>query len=405
MNEAPQKNRLLPLAGLRVIDLGTFIAAPYAATILGEFGAEVIKIEKPNVGDPLRGFGTPSSGDVSFCWLSEARNKGSVTLDLSHEKGAELFRELVKTADVVCENFRTGTLEKWGIGFDRLIQENPNLIMLRITGFGQTGPLSDKPGFARIAHAFGGLAYLTGMPGEAPLTPGSTSLADYMSGLYGAIGILVALQARDKVGGQYIDLALYESVFRVLDDIAPTFAHNGTVRDRLGIGTINACPHGHFKCKDGQWIALACSSDKMFARFANMIGQPDLALSDRFATSQARLANAHATNNIVDQWLSGLTSAEAVAMCDKAGVPCSTIQSIADIFANAQFKARENLIECGADGEERCMLPNVIPKLSLTPGRVETVGPALGNMNRKVFEDILGLSDAQLKQFQGEGII
>lgn len=251
----------MPLSGLRIIDLGTFIAAPYAATILGEFGAEVIKIEKPVVGDPLRKFGTPSDGEDSLCWLSEARNKKSVTLDLSKEEGAKLLLELVKKADVVCENFRPATLEKWGIGFDQMIKQNPNIIMLKVSGYGQTGPLKDKPGFARIAHAFGGLAHLTGMPGDAPLTPGSTSLADYISGLYGAIGVLMALQARDKVGGQYIDLALYESIFRMLDDIAPSYAKTGVVRGRLGMGTSNACPHGHFKCGDDQWIALACSSD------------------------------------------------------------------------------------------------------------------------------------------------
>ncbi len=398
-------NSILPLSGIRVIDLGTFIAAPYSATVLGEFGAEVIKIEKPMEGDPLRAFGTPSDSGDSLCWLSEARNKRSVTLDLSTIKGANLLRGLVRKADIVCENFRPGTMEKWGLGFDQLIKDNPNLIMLRVSGFGQTGPLREKPGFARIAHAFGGLAHLTGMPGEAPLTPGSTSLADYISGLYGAIGILVALQARDKVGGQYIDLALYESIFRVLDDIAPSFAKSGIVRGRLGTGTSNACPHGHFKCGDGLWVALACSSDKIFARFVQLIGRPELAQDDHYAAAHQRLANMDYINHIVDEWLSGLTAEQAIKLCDKAGVPCAAIQSIADIFTNEQFIARENLKTLTRDNDEACVIPNVIPKLSKTPGRIEKLGPMLGDSNQLVFEEILGLSPSALKDLKDEGVI
>ncbi|MFC7049463.1 CaiB/BaiF CoA transferase family protein [Emcibacter nanhaiensis] len=398
-------NNPLPLSGIRIIDLGTFIAAPFAATILGEFGAEVIKVEKPGAGDPLRKFGTPSDSSDSLCWYSEARNKKSVTLDLSREKGAALFRKLVRRADVVCENFRPGTLEKWGLGFDRLVRENPELVMLRISGFGQTGPLRHKAGFARIAHAFGGLAHLTGLPGGAPLTPGSTSLADYISGLYGAVGILLALQARDKVGGQFIDLALYESIFRVLDDIAPSYAKSGIVRGRMGTGTSNASPHGHFKCSDGQWIALACSSDKIFQRFAEMVGKPELAGLDRFGSVRQRLASADHINNIVDEWLSGRTADEAVEACDRAGVPCAAIQTIADIFVNEQFEERENLRTVVTESNERCVMPNVIPRLSKTPGRIENPGPVLGGANEMVYGGLLGLSEKEMKVLEEEGVI
>ena len=233
----PQPSVEQPLSGIRILDLGTFIAAPFAATVLSEFGAEVIKVEQPGRGDPLRNFGTPSRGSDTLCWMSEARNKRSITLDLRQPQGAAILRELVRRCDVLCESFRPGTLEEWGLGFDALLRENPKLTMLRVSGFGQTGPLRDRPGFARIAHAFAGLAHLTGMPGEAPLTPGSTSLADYVSGLYGAIGILLALRVRDRVGGQCIDLALFESIFRILDDLAPAYGQNGTVRGRQGMGT------------------------------------------------------------------------------------------------------------------------------------------------------------------------
>ena len=232
----------LPLSGVRVLDVATFIAAPYCTAILGEFGAEVIKVEQPGSGDPFRRFGTPTGrADSTLAWLSEGRNKRSVTLNLRHREGADLFRRLVAKSDVVCENFRPGTLEKWGVGWETLSARNPGLIMLRISGYGQTGPYKDRPGFARIAHAVGGLSNLAGMPGETPVTPGSTSLADYMSGLYGAVGVLLALRHRDRTGrGQYIDIGLYEAVFRMLDEMAPVYGRTGKVRDREGAGTANA---------------------------------------------------------------------------------------------------------------------------------------------------------------------
>lgn len=392
------------LAGLRVLDLGTFIAAPYAATILSEFGAEVIKIEKPNAGDPLREFGTPTASGSSLCWKSEARNKKSVTLDLSDRRGAELLKSLVAESDIVCESFRPGTMERWGLGFSELSAVNPKLIMLRVSGFGQSGPLKSNPGFARIAHAFGGLAHQTGMPGEAPLTPGSTSLADYMTGLFGAIGILVALQARDTVGGQEIDLALYESVFRVLDDLAPTYAYNGEIRGRLGVGTSNACPHGHFQCADQQWLALACSSDKMFKRFAGLMQRPELADIHRLGTVKSRLENRVEVDRITAEWFASIGSEEALSRCAEAGVPCSAVQTIADIFEHEHVQARQNL-QTVQQGDDHYVLPNVVPKLSKTPGRIDSVGPDLGLDTERVLGDIAGLSAEQLSALRDANII
>ncbi len=395
-----------PLAGIRVLDLGTFIAAPYAATILSEFGADVIKIEKPGVGDPLRQFGEPASvGTDTLCWLSEARNKRSVTLDLRTGRGAEIFRRLVREADIVCESFRPGTLEEWGLGFDRLIQENPKLIMLRVSGYGQTGPLRGRAGFARIAHAFGGLTHLTGMPGGPPLTPGTTSLGDYVTGLYGAIGILVALHARDKVQGQYIDLALYEPVFRLLDDIALAYAERGIVRGRVGLGTGNACPHGQYQCGDGGWVALACSSDKIFSRLATLMGKPDLSAPDLFGRVGERLAHRETVEGIVGQWLEARTVEEVVAQCERAGVPCAPVQTIADIFASEQFAARDNLITVDDAEVGAKTVPNVVPRLSKTPGRVAHLGPRLGSSNREVLCDLLGLTAAELNELALAGVI
>lgn len=395
-----------PLAGIRVLDLGTFIAAPYAATILGEFGADVIKIERPGLGDPLRQFGepTPHSADT-LCWLSEARNKRSVTLDLRTAKGATLFRRLVRDADIVCESFRPGTLEEWGLGFDRLIQENPKLIMLRVSGYGQTGPLRNRAGFARIAHAFGGLTHLTGMPGGPPLTPGTTSLADYVTGLYGAIGILIALHAREKVQGQYIDLALYESVFRLLDDLAPAYAESGIVRGRMGLGTANACPHGQYQCGDGGWIALACSSDKIFARMATLIGKPEIASPELYGRVDRRLECRDAVEEMVRQWLGTRTVEEAVVQCELAGVPCAPVQTIADIFANEQFAARGNLLTIDDPTAGTQTVPNVVPRLSRTPGRVAHLGPRLGSSNHEVLGTLLGLSEAEMCELAREGVI
>ncbi|MBT6910380.1 MAG: CoA transferase, partial [Rhodospirillaceae bacterium] len=324
-----------PMAGVRVLDLATFIAAPFTATILGEFGAEVIKVEQPGSGDPMRKFGTATElPDSSLAWLSEARNKQSITLNLKAPQGVDLFKRLVAQTDVLCENFRPGTLEKWGLGYDVLRAINPKLVMLQVSGYGQDGPYRDRPGFARIAHAVGGLTYLAGMPGEAPVTPGSTSLADYISGLFGAIGVLMALRSVEQTGqGQTVDVALFESIFRVLDELAPVYAKHGTVREREGLGTRNVCPHGHFPTKDGEWVAVACTSDKIWDRMArNVLDRPDLA--DSHPTTADRVADRDLIDGAVRNFTLANPSAEVVAICAGGEVPCATINSIADIFAD-----------------------------------------------------------------------
>jgi len=249
-----------PLDGLRVIEVSTFIAGPFCSTQLAEFGAEVIKIELPGVGDPLRRFGTPTPCGDTLPWLSECRNKKSGTLDLRKPQGAELLRALVRKADVLVENFQPGTLEAWGLGWEVLNHENPALVMVRISGYGQTGPYRGRPGFGRIANAFGGLSFLAGYPDRPPVTPGSATIPDYLAGLYGAFGAMLALKAREATGrGQVIDIGLYEPVFRILDELAPAFHLNGTVRQRMGPGAVNAVPHSHYPTKDGRWIAIACT--------------------------------------------------------------------------------------------------------------------------------------------------
>jgi crotonobetainyl-CoA:carnitine CoA-transferase CaiB-like acyl-CoA transferase len=396
-----------PLDGVRVLDLATFVAAPFSATILGEFGAEVIKVEQPGGGDPLRGLGKPSGRDEdSYFWLSEARNKRSVTLDLRAPEGADLLKRLAARSDVVCENFRPGTLEKWGLGWDVLSECNPGLVLLRISGFGQTGPYKNRPGFARIAHAFGGLAHLTGMPGGPPLTPGSTSLGDYIAGLYGAIGVLLALRARDATGrGQVVDMALYEAVFRLLDEIAPAHAADGTVRGRLGLGTSNACPHGHFETADGQWVAIACTSDKMFARLCEVMARPELAAPEKWARGARRISENEAVDAEVAAWTGVRSRADVLAECEAGEVPCAPVNTIADIFADPQFKARGDLADVQDPDLGEVTVPRVYPLLSDTPGRIDALGPRLGGDTDAVLGELLGLGDDDLRSLRDKGVI
>lgn len=395
-----------PLEGIRVLDIATFIAAPMAASILGEFGAEVIKIEQPRGGDPLRHFGVPSvETDDTFCWLSEARNKKSVTLNLRRTEGADILRELVAKSDVLCENFRPGTLEKWGLGYEELSRINPALVMLRVSGFGQDGPYSARPGFARIAHAFGGLAHLTGMDGGPPLTPGSTSLADYVSGVYGALGVMLAMRARDADGrGQYIDLALYEPILRMLDDLAPAYAARGIVRGRQGLGTSNACPHGHFETKDG-WIAIACTNDRMFSRLAAAMGRPEMADPALYGIAEARLRDAGKIDAMVQEWVGTMSTQQIVTLCAHQDVPCASVNTIEGIFADPHIAHRQNQVALRHDRLGEVHVPSVVPKLSRTPGQVDSLGPELGSSNVEILSGILGMDEGKIQSLKAAGII
>jgi len=394
-----------PLSGVRVLDIASFIAAPFAATIMSEFGAEVIKIEQPGAGDPWRRYGTKTAlDDCTLAWLTEARNKRSLTLNFRDPRGAELFKELVKNADVVCENFRPGTLEKWGLGWDVLKEINPGLVMLRVSGYGQTGPYKDRPGFARIAHAYGGLTYLSGLPGETPVTPGSTSLGDYMTGMYGCIGIMMALRHRDATGqGQMVDCALYESIFRALDEIAPRYAVDGFVREAEGTGTVNACPHGHFPAGDGKFLAIACTTDKMFERLTIAMQRPDLL--ERFGNQAERLAGRKIVLAEVEAWTRSMPRDEVITVCTAKDVPAGAINSIADIFEDPHFKARGTLISVNVPGVGDVVVPSSLPRLSETPGSVNTLGPTLGEANDMIYGEWLGLSDAEQEQLSKDGVI
>lgn len=383
------------LAGLRVLDIATFVAAPFCGTILADFGAEVIKIEQPDGGDSLRKFGTVTECGDSLVWLSEARNKKAITLDLRKPEGVALFRGLVAKSDVVLENFRPGTLEKWGIGFDALREINPGLIMLRISAYGQTGPKRGEPGFARIAHAFAGLSWLAGEADGPPVVPGSTSMADYVSGMWGAIGVLTALRARERTGrGQFIDIGLYESVFRLLDEIAPAYAKYGTVRERMGADTVNVVPHSHYRTGSGEWVALACTNDKMFERLAVVMGQPELA--QEFPTSVIRVRHRAHINALVAKWMAERTLAEVIELTRAGGVPCAQIYSIREIFEDEQYRARENLLAVHDERVGDLVVPAPLPRLSETPPVFRHAGRALGADNDEVYSNLLAMTPADL---------
>jgi crotonobetainyl-CoA:carnitine CoA-transferase CaiB-like acyl-CoA transferase len=394
-----------PLSGIRVLDIACFIAAPHAASIMGEFGADVIKVEHPNGGDPWRRYGTQTElPDQSLAWLNEARNKKSITLNLSKPEGADLLKKMIKDADVVCENFRPGTLEKWGLGWDVLKKINPGLILLRVSGYGQTGPYKNRPGFARIAHAYGGLTYLSGLPGETPVTPGSTSLGDYMTGMNGCIGIMMALRHRDESGlGQVIDCALYESVFRALDEIAPRYAKDGFVREPEGTGTLNACPHGHFPSGDGKFLAIACTTDKMFERLSVAMNRPDLL--ETYGDQKDRLSGREVVLAEVEEWTRSMPRDHVIDICTENGVPAGAVNSIADIFEDPHFKARKTMTKVYVEKVGEVTVPNVFPTLSVSPGEIKTLGPSLGQDNMSIFKDEIGLSENEIKNLKEDGVI
>ena len=262
-----------PLNDIRVLDVATFIAGPFCATLLAEFGADVIKVEMPGRGDPMRQMGQKHNG-VGLTWAQEARNRRGITCDLRRPEGQRLVRELAKQCDVLVENFRPGTMERWNLGYDALSEVNPRLVMVRVSGYGQTGPYSEKPGFGRVAQAYGGLTYLSGFPDQPPVTPGSPTIADYLAGLYGAYSTLVALEHRRSSGkGQVIDISLFEGVFRILDNLTIAYQKLGLVRERSGTATANVVPHNHYPTRDGRWVAIACTTDRIFERLAEAMGR------------------------------------------------------------------------------------------------------------------------------------
>ena len=396
-----------PLVGVRVIDLATMFAGPYAASLLADFGADVIKVELPKIGDANRGMG-PIVNGVPAPWTILARNKRSLSLDVRKDRGKEVLLKLIATADIVVENFRPGTLENWGLGYEVMKSVNPKIILVRISGYGQTGPCREKAGFGTPAAAFSGLTYLQGYPDRPPVSP-PLALVDYMTGTYGALAAMMALyhlKANGTGEGQVADIALFESAFRMLEPLVAEYSLTGKVKERGGHIGQGAAPSGSFRCKDGKWVVMVTSTQRTFARLAEVMGRMDLLQDPRFDTNPHRSENRQAIYDIVQDWFSRHDSCDAIGILDMNGVPICPIYSIADIFNDPQYRARGDLIEVEHPVLGTMTMTGLVPKLSATPGAVRFPGPVhIGEHNHEILIDELGLSAEELHSLEGEGVI
>jgi crotonobetainyl-CoA:carnitine CoA-transferase CaiB-like acyl-CoA transferase len=395
----------LPLAGIRILDLGTRIAAPFAATLLGDFGAEVIKIELPGTGDFMRGIG-PFVDGYSLWWAVEGRNKKSITLDLRKPRGQELLKRLVAVSDVVVENFQPGTLEDWGLGYETLRAINPGLILTRASVYGQSGPYRDRPGLDRNGIGFGGLLYITGYRDRPPVRPGII-ISDYLTGVFNAFAIMMALYHRDvhRGGGQWVDLALYESVFRILEHTVTSYDRLGIVREREGNRLRNSAPLDNWETKDGQFVCIVAAGDGLFPRLARAMRRDDLLHDPRFATFTARVQHADEINGIVGDWVRQRTAAEVEAILVDAQVPVTRAHSIADIAADPHYAAREDIVAVDDPVIGPVRMQAVYPRLSETPGRIQSGAPRLGAHNEEVYGSLLGLSTDEMAALRAESVI
>jgi len=383
----------LPLDGLKVIELGQLIAGPFAAKILAEFGADVIKIEPPVEGDPLRKWRMLHEG-TSVWWAAHARNKRSVTLDLRQPEGPEVIRKLAADADILIENFRPGTMEKWGLGFDDLHRINPKLIMLRVSGYGQTGPYRDRPGFGVIGEAMGGLRHLSGEPGRPPVRVG-VSIGDTLSGLHGVIGVLMALRHRDQQSGlgQEVDVALYESVFNMMESLLPEYSVFGAVRQPSGSSLPGISPSNAYLCKDGKYALIAGNGDSIFKRLMKTIGREDLANDSKFGNNSGRAEQADLLDSAISSWTAQKNLDEVLELMEKSGVPAGRVYDAADIANDEHYQARDMLHQVELPDKTKVTVPGIVPKLSLTPGQIKTSAPTLGQHTDEVLAS-LGFDEA-----------
>ena len=392
----------MALQGLKVIEMGQLIAGPFASKLLGEFGADVIKIEPPGVGDPLRKWRKIKDG-TSLWWHVQSRNKRSLTLDLKQAEAQDIVRKLVAEADVLVENFRPGTLEGWGLGYEALKAINPRLIMLRISGYGQTGPYRDLPGFGVIGEAMGGLRHLSGYPGQAPVRVG-ISIGDSLSSLYGVIGVLLALQERARSGeGQEIDVALYESVFAMMESLIPEYDAFGYIREPAGSALPGITPSNSYPCKDGSYVLIAGNGDSIYKRLMSLIGRDDLGNDPRLAQNDGRSQHAELIDGAIAEWSAQRSRDEVIEALKGARVPAGYPYTAADIVQDPHYLARQ-MIEQVQTSVGPLKVPGVLPKLSRTPGRIGTGGPQLGEHNDDILAG-LGLSEEQVEGLRERGII
>jgi formyl-CoA transferase len=397
-------NMLKPLSGIRVLELGQLIAGPFAAKMLGEFGAEVIKIEPPGSGDPLRKWRLLHN-DTSVWWEVQSRNKQSVTLDLRQEEGQEIVRKLVATTDILIENFRPGTLDKWGLGWETLHAINPAMIMLQVSGYGQTGPYRDRPGFGVVGEAMGGLRHLSGEPGRPPVRVG-VSIGDSLSALHGVIGVLLALRHREQNNGegQRIDVALYESVFNMMESLLPEYSVFNAIRQPAGSSLPGITPSNAYLCADGKYALVAGNGDSIFKRLMAVIGRNDMAENPDFANNHGRTAHAEVIDAAIGAWTREHTLDEVLESLHEAQIPAGRIYDIADICADPHYQARDMILDGELDDGTPIKLPGIVPKLSATPGTIERKAPRLGQDTGKVLTE-LGIDADTQEAWKRRGII
>lgn len=403
--ESPPKK--LPLEGVRVLELGVLLAGPYAGRLLAEFGAEVIKVEAPNAGDPLRDWGQHRHNGRSLWWPVQSRNKKLISLNLREAEGQEMCRKLAAECDVLIENFRPGTLEKWGLGPEDLKKINPGLIYARVSGYGQTGPYSDRPGFASVGEAMGGIRYINGYPGQAPPRAG-ISLGDSLAAIYATIGILVALRHRDVGGGsgQVVDASIAESCYALLESMVPDFGLAGAIREPSGTALDHVAPSNLYKSKEGKWVVIAANTTPMWLRLCQAIDRPDLLEDERFASHYLRGKNREILDQIIGQWTSEHSNAELDKLLTKAGIAFGPVNTIEDIYNDPHFRARDMIIEMQDPEIGPIPAPGIIPKLSDSPGQaLYTGGWHIGQDNQEVMGKYLGLSPQDIDDLTAREII
>lgn len=393
-----------PLEGIRVLEMGQLIAGPFAGKMLAEFGAHVTKIEPPSTGDPLRKWRLLHDG-TSVWWAAQSRNKESLTLDLRSPEGQDVARKLIAESDVLIENFRPGTLETWGLSWDELHALNPRLVMLRVSGYGQTGPYRDRPGFGVVAEAMGGFRHLSGEPGRTPVRVG-ISIGDSLSALHGVIGILLALRHRDQNGGkgQMIDVALYESVFNMMESLLPEYSVFGTIRQPAGSSLPGIAPSNAYRCADGKYALIAGNGDSIFRRLMELIGRRDLAEDSALAQNDGRVKQVEQIDAAIAEWAQRQPLNDVLAALNEARIPAGKIYDVADIASDPHYRARDMILEAQLPDGTPVQVPGIVPKLSDTPGTVNSKAPTLGQHTDAVL-DRIGIDPATRESWRSRGII
>jgi formyl-CoA transferase len=394
-----------PLSDLRVIETGVLLAGPFCGQLLGDFGAEVIKVEQPGTGDPMRQWGREKPHGQSLWWPVVARNKKSITANLRAERGQELIRGLVARSDILVENFRPGTLERWGLGWEDLSRINPWLVMVRVTGFGQTGPYAPRAGYGSIGEAMGGLRYVVGSPDRPPSRTG-ISIGDALAGTFAAYGAVMAIHARERTGrGQVVDSAIYEAVLAMMESLIPEYTVGGYTRERTGAVLPNVAPSNVYPTAGEEQILVAANQDTVFRRLAEVMGRPELADDARFATHAARGAHQEELDTLIAEWTATVPADTLLARLEERGVPAGRIYRARDMLDDPHFAARQAIVSVAHPELGSLQMQNVAPRLSDTPGEVRTPGPQLGAHNDEIYRDLLGLDDSQLDQLRRDEII